>query len=442
MNMKQKKTKCLWIILAFACMLFSVLGAVSMAESGADMATIHTTAAEAAPGGTFTVTVYAETDTLVDFQLALTYDSKTVEFVSAEAASSNACVTPWENNRIHISFTNVDSNLTERTAFATLTFRIADSVAPGTVDEETKTLTSYPFLSFDTEYMAASAEANRLTEDKTFSPVTLQGDFGAVTVYPFGDVNKNGGVSINDITYLRQYLVSTRELDDAQLGVADVYAEGAGETADEHGLSLCDALWLQRSLGDSSIVLDTRNQHKHTYTCTALTEPTCATDGSAAYACTSCDDTYTEVLPATHMHKLDGDECSVCNRNLASCKHETKTYTVSLLAYGLCGGTLEVSVCDCGRTRTLVAEHVFCTLTHDEELDIGDKTTKNGSYSVTYTCSDCKLKRVETTTVGAIFDNESGSGTGGYTSVTEVSYFADGKLLFSYKQNPVIHPAE
>ena len=61
-----------------------------------------------------------------------------------------------------------------------------------------------------------------------------------VTVYMYGDVNRNGEVTVTDASWVRQYLVGKKTLDEYQLLLADVNKSG--------DISVSDASWIRQSL--------------------------------------------------------------------------------------------------------------------------------------------------------------------------------------------------
>ena len=61
-----------------------------------------------------------------------------------------------------------------------------------------------------------------------------------VTVYMYGDVNRNGTVTVLDASWIRQYLVGKKDFDEYQLLLADVNKSG--------NISVLDASWIRQRL--------------------------------------------------------------------------------------------------------------------------------------------------------------------------------------------------
>ena len=61
-----------------------------------------------------------------------------------------------------------------------------------------------------------------------------------VTVYQYGDVNRNGTVTVLDASWIRQYLVGKKAFDEYQLQLADVNKSG--------NISVLDASWIRQCL--------------------------------------------------------------------------------------------------------------------------------------------------------------------------------------------------
>ena len=63
-----------------------------------------------------------------------------------------------------------------------------------------------------------------------------------VTVYMYGDVNRNGKVTVLDVSWILQYLVEERIFDEYQLQLADVNKSG--------NISVLDVSWIKQFLVD------------------------------------------------------------------------------------------------------------------------------------------------------------------------------------------------
>ena len=61
-----------------------------------------------------------------------------------------------------------------------------------------------------------------------------------VTVYQYGDVNRNGTVTVLDASWIRQHLVGKKAFDEYQLQLADVNKSG--------NISVLDASWIRQRL--------------------------------------------------------------------------------------------------------------------------------------------------------------------------------------------------
>lgn len=234
---KLLKRSCGALVLCL-CLALGLAAAVHADEYSP--AVFKTTEFEVKPGGTVSTTLYLDAGSdLVDFELQLKYDTEYVSLVSAACASTPAgeqTVLTQKDGAIHLSFTNVDTNLTKRTEFATFTFAVDENVGAG----------SYDFLTLDTSY---AREAHTLIDGNSY-PLPIETAFAPLTIHHFGDVDLNGTVSIADVTMLRQYLVDKRTLTDYQQDVSDTFYD--------HAVSLTDAAQIQQYLADHSIRLGNR----------------------------------------------------------------------------------------------------------------------------------------------------------------------------------------
>ena len=75
------------------------------------------------------------------------------------------------------------------------------------------------------------------TESITVGSTAIAKD---VTVYQYGDVNRNGTVTVLDASWIRQHLVGTKAFDEYQLQLADVNKSG--------NISVLDASWIRQRL--------------------------------------------------------------------------------------------------------------------------------------------------------------------------------------------------
>ena len=97
--------------------------------------------------------------------------------------------------------------------------------------------------SFDT---VPAGEYTLKVEKKGHAPFTKEitvGDSNVtedVTVYLYGDVNRNGTVTVLDASWIRQYLVGKKTFDEYQLQLADVNKSG--------NISVLDASWIRQCL--------------------------------------------------------------------------------------------------------------------------------------------------------------------------------------------------
>lgn len=85
--------------------------------------------------------------------------------------------------------------------------------------------------------------------------------------------------------------------------------------------------------------------HTHSYTETITKEPTCTEEGEKTYTC-ECGDSYTEVIPATGHHYGDDDKCTDCGELNPEHKHN---YTETITKEPTCTEDGEKKyTCDCG----------------------------------------------------------------------------------------------
>ncbi len=111
---------------------------------------------------------------------------------------------------------------------------------------------------------------------------------------------------------------------------------------------------------------------KNTY---ELLGDTCEDGVKAIYECTKCDFSY-ETTVYYHMG--------------------SQYQTIDLSQYGLCGGTVEGSVCSyCGEMVYLNEYNFVCNFTNEVKEDITDENGKVIGYQITSTCADCGITVVQ-----------------------------------------------
>ena len=120
----------------------------------------------------------------------------------------------------------------------------------GTSEVATKTLTGASgSVPYSQNYSFPTVPAGTYTlkvEKKGHAPWTEEVTVGStaiakdVTVYQFGDVNRNGTVTVLDASWIRQHLVGKKTFDEYQLQLADVNKSG--------NISVLDASWIRQRL--------------------------------------------------------------------------------------------------------------------------------------------------------------------------------------------------
>ncbi len=376
---KQKHLITMPLLLVLTCVLtlalaFGVYAADAAApRTQTTQVTFCTDVCAGAPGGHVSTTLYVdEGSALMDFQIALSFSDVLVSTLDAVPLVDNLTV-EVSGKVVYITFTNVEENLAQKTELVRFDMTLKGNITPSEIDADTGLSQAYPFLSFEPNYHASSAEANTMDEDLTFRSLTITDNFGGVSVYAYGDVNQSGHISINDVTVLRQYLVDMRTLDDAQLSIANVYIEDAegGENADDAGLSIFDAALIQKSLTTTGVQLS------------PLPE----------------DETANPVTPPVNAGTPDdgNEDNSTSNDSVQTpetCTHATQRKTVTETPDVCHTYTIVRDVCACGEVCTDVSFISECNFDGGEQAP--DQTMSwnamsgNGTLSV---CSDCHLFR-------------------------------------------------
>jgi len=227
------------ILLLVAILGSSFLTVIVKAETYSP-AIFKTTSFNAFQGETFATTLYLEADSnLIDYQIQLKYDTSLVELISAEESDGlvgSLEITKKANGILHLSYTRTSSNLTNKTDFVNLVFKVDKNTSEG----------NYTYLAIDNSY---ATEAHTMVNNDLYAlPITSA--FDDLKIFQAGDVNLDGVVSIADVTYLRQFLASIRTLSDYQLKFADAYFDS--------NVSISDAVRIQQSLANNGIVLGNR----------------------------------------------------------------------------------------------------------------------------------------------------------------------------------------
>lgn len=151
------------------------------------------------------------------------------------------------------------------------------------------------------------------------------------------------------------------------------------------------------------IKLETHVTHKHNYVETITKEPTCTETGEKTYTC-DCGDSYTEEIPAKGHHFEDG-ECTDCGEKDSD--YHKHNYVETITKEPTCTETGEKTfTCDCGDSYTEVIPatgHHFvdgeCEHCHEKDPDYHEHSYDDGVVTKeptcveagekTFTCSEC-----------------------------------------------------
>lgn len=206
----------------------------------ASAGTLTNTPFDAEQGEQFSTIVYMRSGSgIVDFQTELFYDTENLELISAERVSGlvgNMEIGTEKPGVISVNYTRVSSNMTSETQLLQLTFRVDNNLSDGL----------HEFLGYNADATEAHSLNNYSLED-----ASLTCSFGKLSLYGSGDVNMDNKVSIADATYVRQYLVSMRDLSDIQLAKANTIGNDA--TVD-----IADAVRIQQKLIYDELILGDR----------------------------------------------------------------------------------------------------------------------------------------------------------------------------------------
>lgn len=228
------------LISSLVIVILTLTALMGVTSYAAETAVFKTSAVQTAQDETFTTTLYLEEGSnLIDFQMQIKYDTDIVTLISAEENENmkgTMEITPKENGVIHLSYTKTSSNLTEKSDLVDLTFKVDENAGMGL----------YDIISLDESY-AVEAHTMVGSDLKLLNTST---EFAKLNIFKAGDVNLDGGVSIADVTFLRQHLASIRTLTDYQLKFADAYFD--------NNISISDAVRIQQNLANEDILLGNR----------------------------------------------------------------------------------------------------------------------------------------------------------------------------------------
>lgn len=158
-----------------------------------------------------------------------------------------------------------------------------------------------------------------------------------------------------------------------------------------------------RGIFQMEIKLETHVTHKHNYLETITKEPTCTEVGEKTFTC-DCGDSYTEVIPAKGHHFEDG-ECTDCGEKDPD--YHKHSYTETITKEPTCTEAGEKTyTCDCGDSYTEVIPatgHHFvdgeCEHCHEKDPDYHEHSYDDGVVTKeptctekgekTFTCSEC-----------------------------------------------------
>ncbi|MBO5363662.1 MAG: hypothetical protein J6A46_04975, partial [Clostridia bacterium] len=124
--------------------------------------------------------------------------------------------------------------------------------------------------------------------------------------------------------------------------------------------------------------------------------PTCVKNGKMVYYCVTCGDGMEEEIPATEEHAYKNGVCMFCGKVEAACDHKDAGIkkTVDFAQIGMCGGTIEVTTCDCGEKmfipmELMESENPFGCRWGRGEQDMGENEDGSQWMSATQNCLDC-----------------------------------------------------
>ena len=128
----------------------------------------------------------------------------------------------------------------------TVTLTKQDETTPAFTDTVTGASGSVPYSQTYSFATVPAGEYTLKVEKKGHAPWTEEITVGTdnigkdVTVYLYGDVNRNGTVTVLDASWIRQHLVGKKTFDEYQLQLADVNKSG--------NISVLDASWIRQRL--------------------------------------------------------------------------------------------------------------------------------------------------------------------------------------------------
>ena len=160
---------------------------------------------------------------LIDTEFALTVTNKTIPTVPKGVTVSGTVT----------SYGDTGENVTVQLIEAGLTEPAYEAIVSGS-----SAAYSFPIVPAG-EYTLKVMKKGHApwTESITVESTAVTKD---VTVYLYGDVNRNGKVTVLDVSWILQYLVEEKTFDEYQLLLADVNKSG--------NISVLDASWIRQFL--------------------------------------------------------------------------------------------------------------------------------------------------------------------------------------------------
>ncbi len=190
-----------------------LLSATTMPVSAADevSAVLSNTTFQTTQAEEFTTTVFVpENSNIASFEAVLNYDTSAVTFVKSTACEDNngSVQVNEEDGKIYISY-SAQENQTQKIDVVDLTFLVDDELSAGT----------YDFISLGESNASSETESGNATNHE------ITDNFTDMTIYQYGDADLNGKLQSRDVTYLKQYLVKLREIDEISKIYSNAYMD-------------------------------------------------------------------------------------------------------------------------------------------------------------------------------------------------------------------------
>ena len=189
-------------------------------------------------------------------------------------------------------------------------------------------------------------------------------------------------------------------------------------------------------ISNSGDDVEPEEPHTHSYTSAVTKEATCTTDGVRTYTC-SCNETYTEVIPATGHTYVDG-VCTVCGAADPNYEPDVPEVTLSSISATYSGGSVPVGTAVNSLSSIVVTAHYSDGSTETVTSYILSGTIGEGDNTVTVSYEG----KTTTFTVTGVAesggdDNEEEPHTHSYTSAVtkEATCTTDGVRTYTCSCN-------